>query len=86
MEKIIEVDSKAINVRGLKRREVKQLKRDGVNFSNLDNEAIDDVMDTVFALQDLDREAIDELCYGDASRIFRTIMELTFMTGEEQKN
>lgn len=82
------IDGRSFEVRGLKRKQVKQLKRDGFNLTDLKPETADDAMDAVFAATfgDADLSAIDEMRNGDALRLWTAILKETFGAPDEEKN
>ncbi len=84
----VEIDGQAFEVRGLKRKEVKQLKREGIILVNLDPEmgedAMDKVFDMVFTTDQI--EEIDELQNADALQIWSAILLETYGAPGEEKN
>jgi hypothetical protein len=86
MEKVMELEGKKFRVRGLKRREVKQFKKDGIRFNQLEPDTADDVADKVFEQLGLCLDDIDDLTNSNALTLFQEIMSLTFMTEEQRKN
>lgn len=86
MERVMELEGKKFRIRGLKRREVKEFKRRGTKFNQLDPETADDVADQVFDQIGLCLDDIDELTNSAALELFGEIMSLTFMTEEQRKN
>ena len=77
-----------ITIRPLKRKEVKALKKQGVNLFSMDTAGADDVMDRVFAitLKPEEIELIDDQPQHVAFEIFSMIMQSTFGTEEHVKN
>ena len=87
MREII-INNQTFEVRGLKRKEVKSLKKDGVNLMDLDINQADDVMDRVFDLV-LTKDqiaVIDEMENKHALSLWVGILKETFGSGDEEKN
>ena len=88
-ERKVTAGGRDIVVRGLKRKEVKQLKNEyGINLSGLRlsqaDEAADKVFELVLAPEDI--EYLDEQCNAESVRVFNEIMKATYGSGEEAKN
>jgi len=84
--KKVELEGKKFKISGLKRRDVKRLKRAGINFTRLDDDGLDDVMDQVYECVGIKPEDVDELFYASALQLFNDILKLTFLSEEETKN
>ncbi len=85
----IEIDGTTFNVRGLKRKEVKKLKKDGFNImGGLDQDQADDAMDKVFELifDESEIEQLDDLVFSKAMEIWVTVLKETFGAKDEEKN
>lgn len=84
----IKVGGTAYQVRGLKRKEVKALKRKGFNLAALDRANADDAMDLVFEIvfdEAVIRE-IDELDQAEALRLWEGVLKETYGAPGEEKN
>jgi hypothetical protein len=89
VSKTVTIGDKAFAVRGLTRREVKEFRSNGVNFGNLNalgDEKREEVADQIFKLAGVDVDAVDQLVYRDAQKVFLAIMEETFLTPDQEKN
>lgn len=86
MKKTVVVDTQSFDIRGLTRREVKQLRADGIDLSGLRPGDAEEVMDRVFAMIGLDLEQVDGLVYGQVVDLFQDIMKLSFLSEDERKN
>lgn len=75
-------------VRSLKRKEVKQLKKDGFNLADLGPHNADDAMDRAFGLAFSPDEVarIDELSNSEALGIWVALIKETFGAVDEEKN
>lgn len=76
-----------INVRGLKHKEVRQLRQAGYHMTNIPHEKISDFMDEVikFGVEPKDHSLADDLFESDYHTLFKTIMGLTYPPEEEKK-
>ncbi|MBN2060700.1 MAG: hypothetical protein JW882_09830 [Deltaproteobacteria bacterium] len=82
------MDIEKIEVRGLTRGEIKQLRKEGIvlgKLMELDEEKRDEAMDRLLgmACKDLDVDAITQ---GDAIDLYTRISELTYLCGDARKN
>ena len=84
----IEIANKVLSVRGLKRKEIKKLKKDGINLGDLKLEQIDDVLDTIFPMvfSKKDVELIEDAAYKESVKVWTAILEETFGSKDEEKN
>ena len=75
-------------VRSLKRKEVKQLKKDGFNLADLAPQNADDAMDRAFELAFSPEEVtlIDDLSNSEALAIWVALIKETFGAADEEKN
>lgn len=84
----IKVSDQLFEIRPLKRKEVKQLRRDGFNLANLDpesgEEAMDRVFDMVFTPDQL--ALIDDLDNPDALKLWGAVLAETYGSPAEEKN
>ncbi len=77
-----------IPVRGLTRRELKEMKKKGLNPATLAAGKAEDAMDYVLALictKD-DLAYLDDQCNAEALAVYRRIMDLTYGRADEEKN
>lgn len=84
----MEIDGKEIEVRGLKRGEIKQLRADGIELGkmmDLDEEKREAALDRLLGLACPDVDP-DEITPGEATDLYLRISELTFTTGAQEKN
>jgi len=86
MFKAMEVSTGKINVRGLKRKEVRQLRSQGIKIgdSDLSNDQAFDMADAVVSI--VLGASADDLLDGEFGRVFATILQLTYPTEETLKN
>ena len=91
-EKFVLSNGTEIILRGLKRKEVKQLRKEKIHPGTLTPEEMADkgeeVMDTMLKLV-LDPDVfamLDDLYEQEILKMFKRIMELTYVTEEESKN
>ncbi|MBA2881833.1 ferritin-like protein [Desulfosalsimonas propionicica] len=84
----ISVGGRQIEVRGLTRKEVKELAEDGLNLGALPRSLAEQAVDAVFkrVLSQDDTDYLDGLVNAEAVRVYRRIMDLTYGSGEEEKN
>lgn len=84
----IEIDGRPWEIRGLKRKQVKQLKRDGHDLTNLQAERADDAVDAVFAMAfgPEELEVIEEMYNADVMRLWSAILKETYGAPGEEKN
>ena len=84
----VEIEGRAWEVRGLKRKQVKELKKGGINLADLAPGKADEAMDAVFAktFSAEDVALIDEMLNADAMRLWVAIIRETFGATEEEKN
>ncbi|MCF8094472.1 MAG: hypothetical protein K9J79_03835 [Desulfobacteraceae bacterium] len=88
-ERKVTAGGREIQVRGLKRKEVKWLRTEhGINLSGLRvsqaDEAADKVFEIILAPEDI--EYLNEQCNSESVRVFNEIMKATYGSGEEAKN
>lgn len=81
-----------LDVRPLKRKEIKELRKKGINLLSIQNiegekvdEVIDVVLDLVFPSKEEQKE-LDELPYSECMNLWRKIIEKTFGSEEVEKN
>ncbi len=88
MAREILLAGRTFKVRGLKRKEVKQLRRDGFNLLDLNLAQADDVLDRVFEMVFPEAEfaRIDELLNRDCLGLWNAILIETYGSPEEEKN
>jgi len=82
------MDIETIEIRGLTRGEIKQLKKDGVvlgKLTDMEEEARDGALDKLFKIvcPDLDP---DEITPGEALELYTRITGMTYLSGDERKN
>lgn len=87
--KKIKAGGREIEIRGLKRKEVKQLRQEhGIDLGNLRlaqaEEATDKVFEIVLSPEEI--EFLDDQCNAEAVAVFRAIMNATYGREEEKKN
>lgn len=84
----ISVGGRQIELRGLTRKEVKELAEDGLNLGALPRSLAEQAVDAVFkrVLSQDDMDYLDGLVNAEAVRVYRRIMDLTYGSGEEEKN
>jgi hypothetical protein len=87
MREII-IDDRPFNIRGLKRGEIKALKKEGFNLIDLKIEQADDAMDKVFELVFASHEItlIDDMANKDAMKLWTAILKETYGAPDEEKN
>jgi len=75
-------------VRALKRREVKQLKKDGFNLNFITPEQADDCMDRVFEMvfSMAELAAVDDLDQHEAIKLWNAVLRETYGAEDEEKN
>jgi len=80
-------EGRTFEVRALKRKEVKELKKDGFVISNLNPENADDCLDRVFTMVFTaeDIEAIDNMPNHVAIRLWQDILKETYGARDEEK-
>lgn len=88
MARGVEVAGKVMSVRGLKRKEIKVLKKKGFYLNNLKIEQIDDALDLVFGMlfSKKDIELIEDSTYAVGNRVWMAILKETFGAEDEEKN
>ena len=84
----IAVGGTTFQVRSLKRKEVKQLKKDGFNLADLGPHNADDAMDKAFELAFTPNEValIDDLSNSEALAIWVALIKETVGAADEEKN
>ncbi len=82
------IENKIFQVRGLKRKELKQLRADKIDLNDLDATRAEEVMDIVFAIVFTPEQIaeIDEMENKYAIRLWIAVLKETFGSGEEEKN
>lgn len=84
MTAIVQTSAGPVEVRGLKHGEVKKLR---LRQRLTDQEISDELMEEVVQAALLTRlQSLDDLYYSEVSKLFTTVLELTFLTGEARKN
>lgn len=77
-----------LKARGLKRKEIRQLRENGYNLTKIDptkgDEIVDAVLETVF-IDKKEQAELDELEYSECLKIFTEILKLTFGSEEQEK-
>lgn len=78
----------SFTVRALKRREVKQLKKEGFNLGYLEAEKADDCMDRVFGMvfSAPELDAIEDLDQHEAIKLWNDVLKETYGAKDEEKN
>jgi hypothetical protein len=81
-------EGRTFEVRALKRKEVKELKKAGFVISNLNPENADDCLDRVFSMvfSPEDIEYIDNMPNHKAIALWRDILKETYGAKDEEKN
>ena len=81
-------EERTFEVRALKRKEVKELKKDGYVISNLSPANADDCLDRVFSMvfSEEDIKAIDEMPNHAAISLWQDILKETYGAKDEEKN
>jgi hypothetical protein len=76
----IEINGREFEVHGLKRKEVKVLKKEGYVLASLDHKSADDCMDRAFEMvfTDDQLEAIDEIQNADAIKLWQAMLLETY--------
>lgn len=84
----VTICGKTFKIRNLKRKEVKALKKKGINLVGLKPEMADDAMDAVFDLVLTEEEiaVVDEFDQTDAMELWTEALKETFGSAEEEKN
>ena len=84
----VTINGKLFQVRGLKRKEVKQLRKEGLPLMNLQPENAEEAQDRVFEMVFNEGELaiIDEMDNKDALRLWQEILAETYGVGDETKN
>ena len=84
----LKLEGQIFEVRGLKRKEVKALNREGFNLVELDignaDEAMDRVFECVFSKAEIKK--IDDLENKNAIELWRAILKETYGAVDEEKN
>jgi len=78
-----------IEVKSLKRKQIKQLREKGVSLVNIDEKKIDDIIDTVLDLlypSKAEQAILDEMEYSEVMKLFQDILGKTFGTEVVEKN
>ena len=83
-----EYGGKAFEIRGLRRGEIKTLRKNGFNLSKIDPSEADIVADEIVGMVlDADMQVkADDLLNIEYIKLFKDIMELTFGSPESEKN
>jgi hypothetical protein len=84
----IEIDTHKYEIRALKRKEVKQLRKNGYILTALDPQTAEDAMDQVFQLVFSPEQIsqIDERPNPDALKLWSGILKETYGAPDEEKN
>lgn len=84
----VEVEGEKISVRGLKRKEVKALKKKGFDIGELKVEQVDDLLDLVFPMifSKKEIELIEDSPYKNCTHLWTAIIAETYGSEEEEKN
>lgn len=88
-DKTVKVGGREITIRGLKRKEVKHLKKEhDINLGNIRLAQAEDAADKVFelVLTPEDIEYLDDQVNAEAVRVFHEIMGATYGKEDEKKN
>ena len=85
---IIKFDGKEFKIRALKRKEVKILRKKGMNLTALTGETAEDAMDAVFEMvfNKTSLSEIDNLPNYQALKLWQSILAATYGSEEEEKN
>lgn len=84
MEKTI--GDKTFEIRPLKRGEIKELRKKGINLAALDPANADDAVDEVMSIVLGDRiEEIDDMDNPDALKLFKEIVDLSYSRPPEEE-
>lgn len=88
MAENIEINGREIKYRGLKRKEVKALKKEGFDLGRLDTEDVDEAMDRLFekVLSPDDAAFLDEQVNRASFDVFKAIMAATYGDPAAEKN
>jgi DNA-directed RNA polymerase subunit F len=81
-------DNSVIEVRGLTRREVKQFKTEGIEFSSMSPDAAEKALDDVLEIV-VDKkihEKLEDMTFRYSSDVFRAVLKETFGAPDEEKN
>jgi len=83
----VEINGTIFEVRGLKRKEIKKLRKDGIVLTGLDAEKADIAMDLIFELLFANQiELIDDMENADALKLWVAVMRETYGASDEEKN
>lgn len=84
----IEIDTHKYEIRALKRKEVKQLRKNGYILTALDPKTAEDAMDIVFEMVFTSEQLtqIDEMPNPDALKLWSGILKETYGAPDEEKN
>jgi hypothetical protein len=87
-ESTVNIGGEDMKVRGLLRKEVKDLKKEGFILSDLRDDNVDDAMDKVFeiVLTKEDIAKIDELPNRESIKVWTAILDLTYGNEVQEKN
>jgi len=84
----IEIAGKVLSIRGLKRKEIKSLRKKGFEISALKIAQVDDLLDDVFPMifNEQDVELIENSTYKEGTKIWTAILKETYGNKDEEKN
>jgi len=88
MAESIEINGREIAYRGLKRKEVKALKKEGFDLGRLDTEDVDEAMDRLFdtVLDPSDIEFLDDQVNRASYDVFKAVLAATYGDPAAEKN
>lgn len=83
----VTIEGKTFEVRPLKRREVKELRKQGFKMERIDQDKMEDHLDTILEMIFPGRIAeLDELAPKHVNHIFEHILKESFGARDEEKN
>lgn len=84
----VNLDGEDIEIRGLKRKEVKALKKEGIHLTELSPRQAEDAMDRVFEMvfSEADLARIDEAPNKNVMNVWTGVLKETYGAPDEEKN
>lgn len=82
----ITIAGKKFRFNPLTRGQVKRLKSEGIDFSNLAAGDLDANIDAILEAAGVDIKEVDQLSYTDAMKLASAVMDATFLGPDAEKN
>lgn len=84
----VTIDGREYKTKGLKRKQVKELKKNGIDLVNLDVQNAEDALEAVFelAFTAAENEIIEDMYNADVMKLWLAVLKETFGAPEEEKN